>query len=218
MSSKKINKPTCLDLFCGAGGLSCGFESAGYDVLAGIDFWKDALVTYSANHRHSQAIQADMKTLDPEDIMAKIGCRTVDVICGGPPCQGFSIAGKRIVDDERNTLYKSFVRFVAAFSPKAFVMENVPNILSIGAGVVREAILSDFKKLGYTVSYQILNAADYGVPQARRRAFFVGLKNTEFKFPSKRADTPISIKDAISDLPEEALEEGAPYPTPPKTA
>ena len=217
MSSKGNCKPTCLDLFCGAGGLSCGFESAGYNVLAGIDFWKDALVTYSANHKHSQAIQADMKSLDPEDVMSKIGCSTVDVICGGPPCQGFSIAGKRIVDDERNTLYKSFVKFVAAFSPKAFVMENVPNILSIGDGAVREAILADFKKLGYTVSYQILNAADYGVPQARRRAFFVGLKNRVFQFPSKSVDTPISIKEAISDLPEESLAEGAPYPTQPKT-
>ena len=217
MSNKRISKPTCLDLFCGAGGLSKGFESAGYNVLAGIDFWEDALVTYAANHKHAQAIQADMMSLDPEDVMSKIGCRTVDVICGGPPCQGFSIAGKRIVDDARNTLYKSFVKFVAAFSPKAFVMENVPNILSIGGGVVRDSILADFRKLGYTVSYQVLNAADYGVPQARRRAFFVGLKNQTFKFPPKSVETPISIKEAISDLPEGTLCEGSAYPTPPKT-
>lgn len=218
MGNKKNSKPTCLDLFCGAGGLSRGFELAGYNVLAGIDFWEDALVTYAANHKHSQAIQADMKKLDPEEVMSKIRCHTVDVICGGPPCQGFSIAGKRVVDDERNTLYKSFVKFVAAFSPKAFVMENVPNILSIGGGSVRDSILSDFKKIGYAVSYQVLNAADYGVPQARRRAFFVGLKNRTFKFPPKRVEAPVSIKEAISDLPEETLCEGSPYPMPPKTS
>lgn len=217
MSVKKTTKPTCLDLFCGAGGLSRGFESAGYNVLAGIDFWKDALVSYAANHKHSQAIQADMKTLDPKEVMSMIGCKTVDVICGGPPCQGFSIAGKRIVEDERNTLYKSFVKFVASFSPKAFVMENVPNILSIGEGAVRDAILLDFKRLGYTVAYQILNAADYGVPQARRRAFFVGLKNQKFEFPLRSVISPVTIKEAISDLPEETLGEGAPYPMPAQT-
>lgn len=213
----KTRQLTCLDLFCGAGGLSKGFETAGYNVLAGIDFWKDALVTYAENHKHSQAIQADMKTLDPSEIKRRLGCETVDVICGGPPCQGFSIAGKRIVDDDRNMLYKSFVKFVAAFSPRAFVMENVPNILSIGDGVVRESILSDFKDLGYTVTYQILNAADYGVPQARRRAFFVGLKDGAFEFPARSVDRYVSIKEAISDLPEESLMEGAAYPRPPQS-
>ena len=98
------------------------------------------------------------------------------MIIGGPPCQGFSVAGKRIIEDERNTLYKSFVNFVHVFSPKAFVMENVPNILSIGNGIVRDAILNDFNTLGYTVSYKILTASDFGVPQTVDELYLLASK------------------------------------------
>lgn len=214
MATKVFN---CLDLFCGAGGLSKGFELAGFHIVAGIDFWKDALTTFERNHKDSLAIQGDMQSLDPAEVAKVLKKKKVDVICGGPPCQGFSIAGKRIVDDKRNSLYKGFVRFVEYFSPSAFVMENVPNILSIGEGVVKESILQDFNKLGYTVTYKILNAADYGVPQARRRTFFVGLKGKNFSFPLETQSPHITIKDAISDLPEQSLPDGAPYPEAAKT-
>ena len=122
-----MNKNTykVLDLFCGCGGMSLGFEKVGYDVLLGIDIWKDALETYKYNHHDSQVLQADMSTLTGETVESLIGASNVDVIIGGPPCQGFSLAGKRIVDDERNKLYKGFVRMVQYFKPKAFVMENV---------------------------------------------------------------------------------------------
>ena len=110
MSEQK--KHTVLDLFCGCGGLSLGFEQAGFNVLAGIDVWKDALITYQANHPNSRTMQADLMNLLPEDVEKEIGSSSIDVIIGGPPCQGFSIAGKRIIDDERNKLYKSFVRMV----------------------------------------------------------------------------------------------------------
>ena len=129
MSEQKYN---VLDLFCGCGGLSLGFEEAGYNVLLGIDIWEDALKTYAYNHKHSKTLCADMSTLRGEDVKDIVGDNSVDVIIGGPPCQGFSIAGKRIVNDDRNKLYKGFVRMVEYFKPKAFVMENVPNILSIG--------------------------------------------------------------------------------------
>lgn len=209
---------TVLDLFCGCGGLSLGFEQAGYDVLAGIDVWKDSLVTYQANHKNSKAIQADLMALQPEDVSETIGTKSVDVIIGGPPCQGFSIAGKRIIDDERNKLYKSFVRMVEYFKPKAFVMENVPNILTMGKGIIKESILRDFENLGYNVSTKVLLASNYGVPQNRRRAVFVGLLNgLEYQYPGPTTLTPVTAKDAISDLPEDTLAEGASYVTAPQS-
>ncbi len=170
---------TVLDLFCGCGGMSLGFAEAGCRVLLGVDFWKDALVTYSHNHIHSKTLQADLSTLQAIDVEKAMGTKHVDIIIGGPPCQGFSVAGKRIIDDERNKLYKGFVRMVEYFKPQAFVMENVPNILSIGDGQVKEAIIEDFQRLGYNVNVRILMASDYGVPQNRRRAIFVGLLNSE---------------------------------------
>ncbi len=170
------SKHTFIDLFSGCGGLSLGFELADYTSILAIDNWQDALDTYEYNNHNARTLCADLSKLDPYKIKAEYDIDKVSVIIGGPPCQGFSIAGKRIIDDERNKLYKSFVAFVRCFMPDAFVMENVPNILSIGNGVVKESILSDFQELGYNVSYKILLASDYGVPQNRRRAVFVGLK------------------------------------------
>lgn len=202
-----------VDLFCGCGGLSLGFENAGYNLLLGIDMWKDALITYEFNHKNGNTFCADLVNLKADDVEEKIGHQQVDVIIGGPPCQGFSIAGKRIVDDERNSLYKSFVRMVAHFKPKAFLMENVPNILSIGEGVVRDSILKDFADIGYTVNYKVCLAADYGVPQNRRRAVFVGFLNgTCFEFPPTTMLPPVTCRQAISDLPEDSIPDGNPYP------
>ena len=208
-----------LDLFCGCGGMSLGFEKIGYNVLLGIDIWKDALETYKYNHHGSQVLQADMSTLTGEVVESLIGTSNVDVIIGGPPCQGFSLAGKRIVDDERNKLYKGFVRMVQYFKPKAFVMENVPNILSIGDGMVRESIIKDFSELGYTVNVQVVLASDYGVPQNRRRAVFVGLSNGRtFEFPEPSGTVKVTSKEALSDLPEESIAEGGDYVCQPQSA
>jgi len=208
-------KYTVLDLFCGCGGMSLGFEEAGYHVLLGIDIWKDALETYKYNHKQSQILCADMASLSPNQVEDLLGSKTVDVIIGGPPCQGFSIAGKRIVNDERNKLYKGFVRMVEHFKPKAFVMENVPNILSIGGGAVKEAILNDFKELGYNVETKVLTASDYGVPQNRRRAIFVGLQDGNFDFAIPVIEQKVTTEEALSDLPENSLKEGEAYPTAP---
>ena len=208
MSELKYN---VLDLFCGCGGLSLGFEEAGYNVLLGIDIWEDALKTYAYNHKHSKILCADMSTLRGEDVKDVVGDNSVDVIIGGPPCQGFSIAGKRIVDDDRNKLYKGFVRMVEYFKPKAFVMENVPNILSIGDGVVRESIINDFKNLGYTVENKVLTASDYGVPQNRRRAVFVGLMKGNFDFDIPMVAEKVTTEEALSDLPEQSIEDGGKY-------
>lgn len=208
----KIGKHTVLDLFCGCGGLSLGFEMAGFDVELAIDNWEDALVTYRHNRKGVRAINADLLTLDPKVVEKKYDVHNIDVIIGGPPCQGFSVAGKRIIDDERNKLYKSFVRFVGHFKPTAFVMENVPNILSMGDGMIRDSIIKDFSDIGYIVSYKVLMASDYGVPQNRRRAIFVGLRDKKFPFPEKTVTEPVTTCDALSDLPEESITDGDCYP------
>lgn len=198
--------------------MSLGFEQAGFNVLLGIDVWKDALSTYSYNRKGAKTLCADMSTLRGEDVANVIGDKSVDVIIGGPPCQGFSVAGKRIVDDERNKLYKGFVRMVDYFKPRAFVMENVPNILSIGDGAIKDAIITDFSALGYTVEYKVLVASDYGVPQNRRRAIFVGLRDGKhFIFPTPFATDKVTSEQALSDLPEFSVEDGAPYPYEPNS-
>lgn len=202
-----------LDLFCGCGGLSHGFIEADYEVVAGIDHWQDALDTFAFNHTQSKAIKADLFDISPEQIAQQLETKDIDVIIGGPPCQGFSIAGKRLIDDERNQLYKSFVEFVSYFKPKAFIMENVPNIISMGKGAVKDEIIEDFTKLGYTVTYKILLASEYGVPQNRRRAFFVGLKNGQtFDFPVPTTQHLVTCEQAISDLPDETIDDGENYP------
>ncbi len=208
-----MKKNTVLDLFCGCGGLSHGFIEAGYEVVLGIDCWKDAIETFIHNHNNSIGLVADLFSETAEQISEKTGVIRVDVIIGGPPCQGFSIAGKRIVDDERNHLYKSFVNFVDYYKPKAFILENVPNIVSMGNGVVKDNIIEDFEKLGYKVVYKVLMASDFGVPQNRKRAFFVGIKgDVEFEFPTKNIEYLITAKEAISDLPESTIIDGKEYP------
>ncbi len=212
-----MEKPIVIDLFSGCGGLSLGFVMAGFDVKLAIDNWEDALVTYRFNHKNTDTLNADLLNLDPAKVEQDFNLHEVDVIIGGPPCQGFSVAGKRIIDDDRNKLYKSFVRFVDHFKPKAFVMENVPNILSIGNGAVRNAIINDFSALGYNVAYKVLIASDYGVPQNRRRAIFVGLLKSEFIFPQPTAAIRVTTKEAISDLPEETINDGEGYPIAPQS-
>ncbi len=207
------NKPhTFIDLFSGCGGLSLGFEQSGFEGLLAIDFWQDALTTYSHNRQNAKTYCGDLSLIQPDDIKREYNINDVDVIIGGPPCQGFSIAGKRIIEDKRNELYKAFVNFVRVFKPKAFVMENVPTILSMGNGIIRDSILADFTALGYNVSYKVLLASDYGVPQNRRRAVFVGLLNgCSYEFPAPCVDAPITSKEAISDLPEFSLQDGSQY-------
>ncbi len=207
-----------IDLFCGCGGLSYGFDIVGFDIVIGIDNWLDALKTFSQTHQNAIAHYGDLFTLKPNEIADKYQINQVDVIVGGPPCQGFSIAGKRMIDDERNILYKGFVNFVSFYRPSAFVMENVPNLISMGKGSIKQQIIEDFEKLGYKVSSKILIASDYGVPQNRKRAIFVGLLNRkEFQFPIPFAGSKITSSEAISDLPEESLEDGANYISEPKS-
>jgi DNA (cytosine-5)-methyltransferase 1 len=168
-----VYKPTVIDLFCGAGGLSCGFRQAGFTIIAGLDNWEDALVTYRRNFSDAKTINTDIENVTSQeiDVILESNADNIDVIIGGPPCQGFSVSGKRLINDPRNKLYKAFVSLVAYYKPKIFVMENVPGIMRLFNGKVKEKIIMDFYKIGYTVETKLLSAENYGVPQQRKRVF-----------------------------------------------
>jgi len=206
------NKYNVLDLFCGCGGLSKGFEKAGFNVILGVDNDEMALTTFKKNHKNSLTLNADLSNIDTFDtICDMIQNKSIDVIVGGPPCQGFSLSGPRNFDDERNKLYLAMIETVKRFSPRAFVIENVPGMATLYNGEIKGEIIKRFSRMGYNVSCEILCAADYGVPQLRNRLFFVGLKSKDdFIFPSATNDIDnyITCQDAISDLPSRAEELG----------
>lgn len=205
-----------LDLFCGCGGLSYGFESAGYNIVLGIDNDAKALETFELNHKNSKSICGDITAIHLADIDNVMGGKKIDVIIGGPPCQGMSLSGPRKFDDPRNKLYLSYIRLVEEIRPKAFVIENVPGLVSLFEGKIKDSIIERLTSLGYTVRYEILCSADYGVPQSRRRVVFVGLKNDSFVYPEKLRDQ-VTCEMALSDLPplvDELGEEIQDYETP----
>jgi DNA (cytosine-5)-methyltransferase 1 len=195
------NRLTAIDLFCGCGGLSYGFECAGYDILLGIDNDAKALETFELNHKGSKSICGDITQIRYEnDIKPLIGERKIDVIIGGPPCQGMSLSGPRKFDDPRNSLYLSYIRLVKEIQPKAFVIENVPGLVGLFHGQIKDNIIEQFEDMGYSIQYKILCAADYGVPQNRKRVIFVGLKEGEFDYPNGEGEI-ITCSMALSDLP-----------------
>jgi len=182
-----------VDLFCGAGGLSHGFAQAGFTIAAGVDCDPDALATFRANYPTSRALPADLAQIPPQQLAQAVGIAPDDLDClvGGPPCQGFSrnrafnhVDGA-FVDDPRNDLYWHFFEYVAYWRPKAVLLENVPEILIRKDGAFRDAVFERFHGLGYQVEAQVLNAAEFGVPQSRRRAFFLaGRDGQKLPFPA----------------------------------
>lgn len=190
-----------IDLFCGAGGLSYGFESAGFNILLGIDSDAKALEVFEKNHKNAKSICGDITEINYAQIKEKIGDKKIDVIIGGPPCQGMSLSGPRKFDDPRNKLYLSYIRLVDEIRPRAFVIENVPGLVSLFGGQIKDSIIEKFTAMGYKVKYQILCASDYGVPQNRKRVVFVGTQGeSEFVYPEKNPQQ-VTCKMALSDLP-----------------
>lgn len=190
-----------IDLFCGCGGLSYGFEKAGYHIALGIDNDEMALHTFEKNHQDSKTIDGDITEITYErDIKNVIGNIPIDLVIGGPPCQGMSLSGPRKFEDPRNKLYLSFIRLVGEIQPKGFVIENVPGLVGLFKGQIKDNIIKKFTEMGYRVNYEILVASDYGVPQNRKRVFFVGLKDNEFQFPRNDIEQ-ITCEMALSDLP-----------------
>jgi DNA (cytosine-5)-methyltransferase 1 len=204
MTVSHVKSYNVIDLFSGCGGLSCGFLMAGYKVLLGIDSDEAALKTFKFNHPNAEIFSADINTIGKKDILEKVKSVEIDVVIGGPPCQGFSLSGPRRFDDPRNKLYLSFMRIVGELKPKAFLIENVPGIMSLYGGEVKEQIIKRFSDFGYSVVCAKLNAADYGVPQLRSRVCFVGIKGKKsFNFPQPflNKESYVTAENAISDLP-----------------
>lgn len=193
-------KPRVIDLFAGVGGLSLGFEKKGFDVVLANEYDTSIAASYIANHKNTKMIVGDITSLDLEETFGKLA-GTIDVIIGGPPCQGFSQKGQRkTIHDERNFLFKYYVSVVELIKPKYFVMENVPNLLTAEGGFFRGEIEELFNKLGFSLEYGVLNASDYGVPQNRRRAVIIGKLNGDApKLPAPQGKK-VTIWDAISDL------------------
>jgi DNA (cytosine-5)-methyltransferase 1 len=165
--------PTFIDLFAGAGGLSIGLEKAGLKSIAATDWDHWSCETLRANHPGMPVFEGDIVDINLDEFAETIGTKQVDLIVGGPPCQGFSQLGKQDANDPRNQLWREYMRFVAYFKPRMFLMENVPQLLT---SQEFEQILEAAENLGYTVRYKVLHAVDYGVPQKRKRAIILGSK------------------------------------------
>jgi DNA-cytosine methyltransferase len=204
---KKTKTKNVLDLFCGSGGLSKGFEWAGYNIVAANDNFVAACLTYRKNHPKTTLIEGDITSKDVKDkLFNAIKNKPIDIIVGGPPCQGFSYAGKRIVDDPRNFLYKEFVEIVKKIQPKVVVVENVEGIITSNNGKTYQSIKENFTELGYNFFGKKILAVRYGVPQKRKRVIMIGVKVGDPKqcFPEeliKEESSYTTVKDAISDLP-----------------
>lgn len=183
-----------VSLFSGAGGLDLGFKMAGHEIIWANDLYSDAVETY----RHNLGNHIVCKDILLVDVKNVPDC---DIIIGGFPCQGFSVANtKRHENDERNALYKQLIRVIQAKKPKFFLAENVKGLTNLAKGKVFKMILEDFTALGYTVKYKVLNAADYGVPQTRQRVIIIGVRNDvefEYNYPA-----PTHSKDGNDELPK----------------
>lgn len=204
---------TYVDLFCGAGGLSLGFDKAGFENIFAVECNADFAETYKYNFPDHKLAIADIRNITEEEILEIIDGRRVDVIIGGPPCQGFSIAGnigRTFLDDERNQLFKEFVRFVSFLRPKMFMMENVAALATHLKGKTIDVIVKALENAGadYRVKWKVLNSVNYGVAQERRRIVIVGVRSdlkTTFSYPQK-AERIFTVKEVIGNLP--ALQSG----------
>jgi DNA (cytosine-5)-methyltransferase 1 len=205
-----------IDLFSGCGGFSYGFQNAGFHIIAGVDNEKIALDTFKLNHKNSDVFNYDLSIEDNLTKLAHYGSEHggVDLIIAGPPCQGFSLTGPRNKNDKRNTLFYSVFELAEKLGklghkPKAIIIENVPGLATLYKGKAKKQIEEQFKIHGYICSSQILYAPDFGVPQIRKRLFFVGLLEEmgrfEFPVPIVDKDNYVTCSDAISDL--DSLEE-----------
>ena len=231
---KHMKKLKLVDLFAGAGGLSCGLEMAGFTPVLANEFVPQYAETYQKNHSETIVVVEDIRKLCEKDFLSKNGIEpgSIDLLAGGPPCQGFSVnAPIRSLDDPRNHLFRDYLRIAAFLLPKALIIENVPGIVSLGKGTVVKQIYHELNEMDYVVKHRILFAGHYGVPQMRFRTVFIAVKKSlasEVHFPAPQYDAtavanftgakelclPVlplfqndllphtTVQDALSDLPE----------------
>ena len=200
---------TAIDLFCGAGGLSEGFRQSGFHVLAGQDYDDQAGATFAATHHEARFIGGPIEKVTPQQLLKAAGAKRgeIDVIVGGPPCQGYSVYNhQRGENDPRAGLFKQYLRIVEGIKPRWIVMENVTGITSIAGGNIVREIYAGMHELGYRVDMRVLKAEQYGVPQERRRVFFVATRtDAPILFPEPThgpgLEPYVTVWDAISDLP-----------------
>lgn len=221
-----MTAPVCVDLFCGCGGLSTGLLDAGIDVRLGVDFDAPSIATFDLNHtsRGSISLQADVRELAGEQL-AELAGAPVQLLVGGPPCQPFSVAGKRrALADHRGDLIFEFVRLLAETQADAYLFENVPNLASVANGEVLADLLAAFDEVGYTATARVLVAAEYGVPQMRKRLFIVGTRERgDIPMPPPATHAPpdtllavtelrpyVTSREAVEDLPDVG-EQGAEF-------
>lgn len=200
---------TFVDLFCGCGGLSKGLEMSGLEGICGLDFFKEACMTYEHNFKHP-FINGDIKLQENkeafyETVKKQLKGRHLDIVAGGFPCQGFSMAGNRIVDDPRNSLYKELLEIVKTLQPDFVICENVKGLRSMLDGAVERKIISDFKDAGYDMNVTVLCAADYYTPQKRERVIFIGNRIGKTNYHPQPILSPnkyITTGQSIADLME----------------
>lgn len=205
--SPKQSDMTFVDLFCGAGGLSLGLEMSGMQGICGIDFFKEGGMTYSRNFRHP-FVYGDITLQENKDkffsiVKEQLHGRHLNVVAGGFPCQGFSMAGNRIADDPRNVLYKEMLEIVKILQPDFVICENVKGLRSMSGGAVEKKIIDDYKKIGYQMNVTTLCAADYYTPQKRERVIFIGNRLGKTNYHPKPILSPdkyVTIGEAIGDL------------------
>jgi DNA (cytosine-5)-methyltransferase 1 len=202
----RTTPPRTLDLFCGIGGLSLGLKNAGLSTVGGIDNWEDAAKTFMHNLRPLKCLVSDIRETAVDDIeeFFSVSKDDIDIIAGGPPCQGYSTVGKRDSSDPRNDLWRHYLELVGQVRPAYVLIENVEGLVVMDRGAVRDNIISSFASLGYRMTSRLLRSADYGVPQLRKRVVFLGWLDGLVKpeFPKPHRAPPVTVGDAIFDLPE----------------
>ena len=196
-----------IDLFAGAGGLSQGFRDAGFTVVQALDRDHNAMATYAANHPATDPICADIRELDPATCLRRIALRPGEIaaVIGGPPCQGFSESNRRtrVLANPRNHLYRDFIRFVKYIQPFWIVLENVGGLKTFERGLIADAITASIRRAGYSVEWMVLNAAQFGVPQVRRRVFMVASRcSLRISSMLEVQTQQVTVREAISDLPQ----------------
>lgn len=211
------SRPIAVDLFAGAGGLTLGLEQAGFDVAAAVEYDPVHAATHEYNFPHSKVLCGDISALRPaalkkavEEGVEKHGRDPeqwdgkIDLIAGGPPCQGFSLIGRRLIDDQRNKLVFHFYRLISALKPRYFLMENVPGMITGGHSGILDRLIAEFEASGYRFpdedKYRILNAADFGVPQERRRLFLIGTRKDQPRVACAPRPTVLPVPKRSSEL------------------
>jgi DNA (cytosine-5)-methyltransferase 1 len=199
---------TAVDLFCGAGGFALGLERAGFSTLLAVDSWQIAVDSYSQNFAH-HVFCADLSAMTGREILRRAGVKkgAVDLVVGGPPCQGFSIQRIGPDHDFRNSLVLDYARLLREISPRLFIMENVPGLIGKRGNALFDAFLSTVGKAGYDTSAHVVNAADYGAPQLRRRVVVLGWRREDtasftLPTPKTRAEHYVTVEQAIGNLPQ----------------